>query len=1081
MAIERELVLNIAGKISKAFNDSIKLVNAQLSTMGSKTQTAAGEIEKLQAVITKRKEVVEATDKYAKYAKKVEELQTKMKTASKITVSMQSNFDKAQRVADKYKDELNKVKNELGDLESQNKTAGLSVEELSKKYEQQNSILKKNVEAIEKASKTVNHGQDIMQSGKNLRMSGATSMLEGYAMLKTVQQPLNDAIDFDAQTKNLALYTDKAEALMKINMELSKQDDLSVGEYQKIQVSGITAGTVDPKNIQQIKDYSVAVANASDALNLSSDTVSNAFNQFNDQLTGDMYKTTQLFDTINSVSKAAQADAGSLISVMQNSATTVRSFTSLTNDQIVGLSAAFTKMSSSASAASTSQTLFIKSLTMGKGATKNQLEGWNALGINAEKLAQAMNGGPKSAQAAISAVLDALNKLPKAEKQATMSKIFGKNQELLATVDKLSSNKAGYYDLGMNTATSDNKGSVQKDADIADSSAEAQQKILANNMKALSIIIGQQLLPVWNDLLGKAIELGTMIVNLAQKFPTLTKSALYLFGVMAGGKIALGALTWVAGSLITCIGRGVVIFGRLKQVWLVANGVMSASSTCMRVSASVLKGLTALFRLNTYKVIASTVAHKVHNAVLLTGKGITTAYKAVVSALSVVFSLQTYKTIALTVAEKAKNAAMIVGSTVAKTAGAVMAVLANMTGLSTAKTWLYVTAQKAMSAAMIVGSTVAKTAGAVMAVLANMTGLSTAKTWLYVTAQKAMSAAMIVGSTVMKGLAAAGRILNIVLMANPIGLIIGLIGGLIAAGVWLYQNWDTVKEKAGQLWDWFAQKFPGIATVVQTVIGTAVNSFKTLISAVSSVWERVKAIFSNIIDFVSNVFTGNWSAAWENVKNIFGNVFGALVDLAKLPINSLINLINKAFSSIGSISVDIPDWVPGVGGKTYGFEMPQIPALATGGIATAPTLALIGEGKENEAVLPLSKLESMLSVSAQNAEYSARNEAVTNFSSQEAQNRYGYAPSAVMIPELDSSLGSTNNVSNSTVNSTYGGNSTKTSSIVVNFNPQITVNAGNGEKADPYAQVTKALTEGRNSLKRELEKLFSDRSRLTFS
>ena len=1024
MAIERELVLNIAGKISKAFNDSIKLVNTQLSTMGSKTQTAAGEIEKLQAVITKRKEVVEATDKYAKYAKKVEELKTKMSTASKITVSMQSNFDKAQRVADKYKDELNKVKNELGDLESQNKTAGLSVEELSKKYEQQNSILKKNVEAIEKASKTVNHGQDIMQSGKNLRMSGATSMLEGYAMLKTVQQPLNDAIDFDAQTKNLALYTDKAEALMKINMELSKQDDLSVGEYQKI---------------QQIKDYSVAVANASDALNLSSDTVSNAFNQFNDQLTGDMYKTTQLFDTINSVSKSAQADAGSLISVMQNSATTVRSFTSLTNDQIVGLSAAFTKMSSSASAASTSQTLFIKSLTMGKGATKNQLEGWNTLGINAEKLAQAMNGGPKSAQAAISAVLDALNKLPKAEKQATMSKIFGKNQELLATVDKLSSNKEGYYDLGMNTATSDNKGSVQKDADIADSSAEAQQKILANNMKALSIIIGQQLLPVWNDLLGKAIKLGTMIVNLAQKFPTLTKSALYLFGVMAGGKIALGALTWVAGSLITCIGRGVVIFGRLKQVWLVANGVMSASSTCMRVSASVLKGLTALFRLNTYKVIASTVAHKVHNAVLLTGKGIATAYKAVVSALSVVFSLQTYKTIALTVAEKAKNAAMIVGSTVAKTAGAVMAVLANMTGLSTAKTWLYVTAQKAMSAAMIVGS------------------------------------------TVMKGLAAAGRILNIVLMANPIGLIIGLIGGLIAAGVWLYQNWDTVKEKAGQLWDWFAQKFPGIATVVQTAIGTAVNSFKTLISVVSSVWERVKAIFSNIIDFVSNVFTGNWSAAWENVKNIFGNVFGALVDLAKLPINSLINLINKAFSSIGSISVDIPDWVPGVGGKTYGFEMPQIPALATGGIATAPTLALIGEGKENEAVLPLSKLESMLSVSAQNAEYNARNEAVTNFSSQEAQNRYGYAPSAVMIPELDRSLGTTNNVSNSTVNSTYGGNSTKTSSIVVNFNPQITVNAGNSEKADPYAQVTKALTEGRNSLKRELEKIFSDRSRLTFS
>lgn len=67
-----------------------------------------------------------------------------------------------------------------------------------------------------------------------------------------------------------------------------------------------------------------------------------------------------------------------------------------------------------------------------------------------------------------------------------------------------------------------------------------------------------------------------------------------------------------------------------------------------------------------------------------------------------------------------------------------------------------------------------------------------------------------------------------------------------------------------------------------------------------------------------------------------------------------------AASATGTFSVTIPDWVPGVGGKTLGFNIPTIPALAAGGIATEPTLAQIGEGGEPEAVLPLSKLAALL-------------------------------------------------------------------------------------------------------------------------
>ena len=63
---------------------------------------------------------------------------------------------------------------------------------------------------------------------------------------------------------------------------------------------------------------------------------------------------------------------------------------------------------------------------------------------------------------------------------------------------------------------------------------------------------------------------------------------------------------------------------------------------------------------------------------------------------------------------------------------------------------------------------------------------------------------------------------------------------------------------------------------------------------------------------------------------------------------------------INGLSVDIPDWVPVVGGKQLGFSIPTIPQLAAGGIATRPTLAQIGEGGEPEAVMPLSKLAQLL-------------------------------------------------------------------------------------------------------------------------
>ncbi len=148
----------------------------------------------------------------------------------------------------------------------------------------------------------------------------------------------------------------------------------------------------------------------------------------------------------------------------------------------------------------------------------------------------------------------------------------------------------------------------------------------------------------------------------------------------------------------------------------------------------------------------------------------------------------------------------------------------------------------------------------------------------------------------------------------------------------------------------------GLANLGTVVLGVLEAAFVAMAPYI----ENVITILTNLIEFITNVFSGNWSAAWQNVVNIFGSVFGMIVNLAKVPINAVISAINWVISKINSISVTIPDWVPGVGGTTLGFNIPTIPALAAGGVATAPTLAMIGEGGEPEAVMPLSKLAELL-------------------------------------------------------------------------------------------------------------------------
>jgi hypothetical protein len=143
--------------------------------------------------------------------------------------------------------------------------------------------------------------------------------------------------------------------------------------------------------------------------------------------------------------------------------------------------------------------------------------------------------------------------------------------------------------------------------------------------------------------------------------------------------------------------------------------------------------------------------------------------------------------------------------------------------------------------------------------------------------------AISIAKTVLTALNTVWLILNGTLALTPLGWIVIAITAVVAAGYLLYKNWDKIKVKAGEL------------------------------------WEGIKRAFSPIAEYFSGI--------WNNVKIGFKGF-----------INFMIGGLNKAINGINRLDFKVPDWIPTIGGKEIGINIPEIPKFARGGIATEPSI-----------------------------------------------------------------------------------------------------------------------------------------------
>jgi TP901 family phage tail tape measure protein len=380
-------------------------------------------------------------------------------------------------------------------------------------------------------------------------------------------------------------------------------------------------------------------------------------------------------------------------------------------------------------------------------------------------------------------------------------------------------------------------------------------------------------------------------------------------------------------------------------------GSWIASAAAAVSSGAVTVAIWALYATEAVKGAAITVASHARMAAVWVASKI----QAGISAAAVA---------ATWVASSARVAAGLIAQAAAHVATrAIVIAGAIATGVATAAQWLFNAALSANPIGLMVVAIAALVAGLVWFFTKTETGQKLWKTFTEVLSAgwDAIKGAFSAGWDAVSGFL--GNVWDLVKKVwgySPLGLIV--------------TNWTAILD--------FFRAIPGKIAGFIGNIGTKIAGYFTTIKAtikgyVDSVTGYFKAIPGKIAEYISGIGTkasGYFKTFKTNVKSYVDSVLGWFKDIpgkiggfmssvgSKItaPFKAAFNAVARFWNnSVGKVNFSVPDWVPGVGGKSFGI--PNIPYLADGGVVDRATLAMIGEGSEPEAVIPLSKLDEMLS------------------------------------------------------------------------------------------------------------------------
>ena len=201
-------------------------------------------------------------------------------------------------------------------------------------------------------------------------------------------------------------------------------------------------------------------------------------------------------------------------------------------------------------------------------------------------------------------------------------------------------------------------------------------------------------------------------------------------------------------------------------------------------------------------------------------------------------------------------------------------------------------------------------------------------------------------------------------MAEQGGFIIsGLFKGILTVFNSLKGILVSIKEWVVGVFSAIGKKVVYFVNLIGKKLAPILNSIKKLFS---TVFGKIKEIVVPIAEFISEKVVG----AVKSIKSGIKKPLNAIIGFLNTLIDGFISAVNFVIDALNNLSFDVPDWVPGIGGETFGFDIKrldaesyQIPKLAQGAVIPANNefLAVLGDQKRGTNIeAPLDTIKQAL-------------------------------------------------------------------------------------------------------------------------
>ena len=925
---------------SRAFQDAqrnVAEIRQRLAAIGPATQEAQAEFRRVSGALGV------ATRDFQKAQARVKELKNQIATTNAPTDEMRESLRRAEAESERLRESVRRNSDALeearrksegmtkskADLVRQEKAAQAAAERAKLAFDRNAQALndarvktglmntstaeltRREKELAAAYEKTAAKMKKIAElNGKIEKMNDRISKVESVRAGAATRMAVGTALVGGALTATVGPYMEVEDAMLDVAKvtdftdEGLKQFDAQIAHLTKTipQTHGellqlAAAGATAGIEQENLVGFTENAAKMQVAYGISAAEAGEMMGKWKSGMGLTMEQTYALADATNALADTNAAEAAQIGDVLKRYGA-LGKMAGITETQLAAMAATVIGSGRSSEEATTGIKAFMNALGKGKSMSKAQMDAFMGVGIDPEQIQKDLiKDGPKAIMGALQTIRD---RVPPEMMNEYLGVMFG--QEAAGAIGPMLGNLELLQTNFDKVAEKANyAGSVENEFNNRNKATSAQLQLAKNALNESAIALGQELAPYILEAAKAASAFLQRLTDWIKENPELTKQIIKIGGSIALGTIALNGLMFGVTSVIGPIlklGKGILW---LRKGFVFLRGSQAAGGAPGMFAR--MKG--ALVTLGgSIKSFGSASA----GALTKIGGAIKTFGSASVGALTKIGG-----------AIKAAGVASVGALT--KIGGAIKTF-----GIASVGAFTKI-GSGIKAAGIAAGGAFLKLGGAL-------------KTF---------------------GIAAVAIIkaIGVAAMTNPIILIIAAIVAAVALAVYLIiKYWDKIKAAWQVCVDAFSAGLAWWADAFSSAWEWVKKAWNALVDWFSAAWDSFSSWFGGVWNSLVETLGGIWdsitgaaSAAWEGIKGIVSGVIDWIA--------SKLEWVSEKIDAVKNLGSNIVNGAKNIGSSVVS-GVANFVGLASGGVATGPTLALIGEGGESEAVVPLSKLESMI-------------------------------------------------------------------------------------------------------------------------